>query len=173
MTPMSPASLRTLIDTTISGITPRVAFGDADGFAPYVVPAQGRRAQSVNAGPPAPVSPATRAQRTRRYRLELGSPTARRGDGLWGFGGAEHDVLLRVLVDYAARAADDSTREQVARDDLLLIRDRLCAAAAPSNGLQLVEELGAEDLGPIEDPDVRTFALTYTVRYLAQQAPGA
>lgn len=173
MTPMSPVELRTLIDTTISGITPRIAYGDGEAFAPYVVPAQGRRPQAVNAGPPAPVAPAVRAQRSRRYRLEFGSPSARRSDGLWGFGGAEHEVLLRVLVDYAARAGDDATRELVARDDYLLIRDRLCASAATDNGLQLVEEVGADDLGAIEDQDVRTFALSYNVRYYARQSPGA
>ena len=174
MTPMSIADLRTLVISTVESVTPREAYADGDAFRHFkpAVPAQGRRPMPVNAGRPDAVAPATAPQRTRRFRVELGTPT-RVDAPLWGFGGCEHSIPLQLLVDYAARAADDARREYVARDDMMLIRDRLCAASGPSNGLQLVDEVSADDLGPNEDPDVRTFALNFNVRYFARQSPGA
>lgn len=165
---MSPMQLRTLVHDVVTATTPRAAFGDGSGFVRFARPAAvGNRPN--NAGRP----PAGRT--SRRYRLEFdGRPTARRSDGLWTDAGAEHEVTMRVLVDYQASNGDDEElRGLVAQDDLLLLRDRLCAAAAPTNGLQLVEEIGADDLGPTEDPTIRTFALTYAVRYYAALSPGA
>lgn len=167
MTPMSPVDLRAHVINVVAATTPRIAYGDGDAFREYVKPAQGKRPGPVNAAPPAS------GQRSRRFRVEFGPPTARRSDGLWTGSGAEHDVTLRLLVDYAATEVLDAVRELVARDDMMLLRERLCASAAPNNGVQLAEELDAADLGPIEDPNIRTFALTFNLRYYAALSPGA
>ncbi len=175
MIAMSIVQLRDHLDAVISSSSPREPYDGAAEFSPFVRKASGRRPGPSNAGRPLAAAPAKLASspRTRRYQLELAAPTARRGDGLWTDTGAEHEVALVVLMDYAAQASTDDVRELVARDDHMLLRDRITASAAPDNGVMLAEELSCDDIGPQEDPDVRRFALTYSVRYFARLSPGA
>lgn len=141
-------TLHDLFKAAILGMTPRITYQGARGWAYY---------DKAKAG----------ASRTRSFRLIWGVPTLRTGGAVFGtiF---EHQVELRVRTDYAG---SHERVQFVAADDHVHLRDVLSALKEADNGLQLVTPEGVQARGFNEDDDVVQIDHVYSVRYMRSISP--